>query len=74
MTEERKIAMDSIRAMNIITALHELYGVTIMEAMDMFYMSTAADRLEDKIDGLQSSSDRELAALVWEEYRKNRPQ
>lgn len=74
MTEECKIAMSSMRAMNIITALHELYGLTVMEAMDMFYMSTIADEHEDKIDSLQSSSDRELAALVWEEYRKNRPQ
>lgn len=56
----------------IISALTELFGITLEDATNIYYQSETAELIEDKVADLHCRSDKYLATLVWEEYKENR--
>lgn len=70
MTDESKMVMRAAKCANIIMALGELYGLSIQEAMDVFYSSETAGFIEEGVADLQCRSDKYLASLVWEETQE----
>lgn len=57
---------------SIITALSELFGVSIHEATNIYYQSETAQMIEEKVADLHCRSEKYLATLVWEEHLENK--
>lgn len=51
-----------------IMAMTELYGVSVQDAINIFFQSETAQLIEEKIADLHCRSERYLATLVWEEH------
>ena len=51
----------------IISAISELHGVSLEEAMDIFYNSPLLPLIEDGTADLHCRSDRYLAEEIWRE-------
>lgn len=71
MTDESKLVLRGNKCAHIILQLHELFGIPINEATDIFYKSENAKLIESGISDLQCRSDKYLASLIWEEYQEN---
>lgn len=56
----------------IIMAMSELFGISIQEAMNVYFQSETAQLIEDKVADLHCRSEKYLAMLVWEEYFDNK--
>lgn len=52
----------------IITAMSELFGVSILDATNIYYQSETAQLIEEKVADLHCRSEKYLATLVWEEH------
>ncbi|MDE5785839.1 MAG: DUF3791 domain-containing protein [Duncaniella sp.] len=70
MTEESKTVIRSSKVARIIMSLCELYGITLMEATDIFYTSDISDMIEEGVSDLQCRSEKYLATLIWDEYHE----
>ncbi|WP_301425517.1 DUF3791 domain-containing protein [Bacteroides caecimuris] len=55
----------------IITAMSELFSVSIQEATNIYYQSETAQLIEEKVADLHCRSEKYLATIVWEEYLEN---
>ena len=55
----------------IIMAMTELFGISIQEATNIYYLSETAQLIEDKVADLHCRSEKYLATLVWEEHLEN---
>ena len=55
----------------IITAISELFGVSILDAINIYYQSETAQLIEEKVADLHCRSEKYLATLVWEEHLEN---
>lgn len=51
----------------IIAAISELYGVSLEEAMDIFYKSPLLPLIEEGVADLHCRSDHYLAEEIWQE-------
>lgn len=51
----------------IILAISELYGVSVPQAVNLYYQSETSQLIEDKVSDLHCRSDRYLASVVWDE-------
>lgn len=70
MTEDSKMALQSIKSANIIQNLSELYGLTIQEATDIYYQSDTSELIEEGVSDLHCRSAKYLAMLIWDEYQE----
>ncbi|MFG6427119.1 MAG: DUF3791 domain-containing protein [Muribaculaceae bacterium] len=52
-------------------AMTELFGISIQEATNIYYLSETAQLIEDKVADLHCRSEKYLATLVWEEHLEN---
>lgn len=71
MTEESILVLRGEKCADIIKAISELYGVTLIEATDIFYESKISELIEEGIADLHCRSSKYLATLVWEEFCRN---
>lgn len=55
----------------IITAISELFGISILDATNIYYQSETAQLIEEKVADLHCRSEKYLATLVWEEHLEN---
>lgn len=53
---------------SIILAMTELFGVSIQDATNIYYLSETARLIEEKVADLHCRSEKYLATLVWEEH------
>ena len=67
MTEEADVVLRGEKNASIISALCELYDLNLETATDLFYSSSIANLVEDKIADLHCRSDKYLATLIMEE-------
>ena len=67
MTEEAEVVLRGEKNASIISALCELYDLNLETATDLFYSSSIANLVEDKIADLHCRSDKYLATLIMEE-------
>lgn len=70
MNDEGKVVSRGEKNAGIIMSLCELYGMTLEEATDLFYMSETSTMIEDGVAELQCRSERYLASLVMEEFKE----
>lgn len=70
MTEDSRTIMRAHKNANIIMSLCELYGISIIEATDIFYKSETSELIEKGIADLHCRSEKYLATLIWEEYQE----
>ncbi len=70
MTEDSKMALQSIKSANIIKNLSDLYGLTIQEATDIYYQSDTSELIEEGVSDLHCRSAKYLAMLIWDEYQE----
>ena len=71
MTERSKDTIASMQYARIIAAMVEMYGITMEEAIDLFYNSETFGLIEDHIADLHCRSDKYLAEEVWREHLEN---
>lgn len=65
------MVMRAAKIARIIESLCVLYGVTLQEATDIYYESEISKLVEEGVADLQCRSDKYLATLVWEDYKRN---
>lgn len=68
MTEER-LYFQAQKSADVIKSIHELYGVSLEEAADIYYRSDTSSLIEEGISDLHCRSEKYLASLVWDEYQ-----
>ena len=68
MREEGIQIVRSAQCARIISAISEMYGVTIEEATDIYYGSETANMIEEGVGDLHCRSDKYLAEEVWNEH------
>ncbi len=54
----------------IICEISEMHGVSMEEAMDIFYTSDLLPLLEEGVADLHCRSEKYLAEEIWREYKK----
>lgn len=70
MTQESIMVFRASKNANIIKAICELSGLSLQNAIDIFYGSETAGLIEDGVADLQCRSDRYLATIILEEYKE----
>ncbi len=68
MSEESIQVIRSAQCARIIAAISEMYGVSIIEATDIYYNSETSNLIEEGVSDLHCRSDKYLAEEVWNEY------
>lgn len=68
MSEESIQVIRSAQCARIIAAISEMYGVSIIEATDIYYNSEISNLIEEGVSDLHCRSDKYLAEEVWNEY------
>lgn len=71
MTEESRLAFQAIKTSNIIKAMSQLYGLSLQQAADMYYMSETSELIEEGIADLNCRSSQYLASLIWDEHHES---
>lgn len=70
MTAESKLALQANKSAKIIKSIHELYGMSLQKAADIYYQSDTSELIEEGVADLQCRSDKYLASLIWDEYHE----
>lgn len=70
MTESSRQFFQANKSANIIKSIHDLYGMSLKEAADIYYQSDTSELIEDGVSDLQCRSDKYLATLVWDEFKE----
>lgn len=68
MSEDSKQIIRSAKCARIILCISEMYGVSLEEAIDIFYNSETSNMIEGGVADLHCRSDKYLAEEVWDEY------
>lgn len=68
MSEESIQVIRSAQCARIIAAISEMYGVSMIEATDIYYNSETSNLIEEGVSDLHCRSDKYLAEEVWNEY------
>jgi aminoglycoside phosphotransferase family enzyme len=72
MNDDSKQIMMDLKCANIITAMSQMYDVTLEEATDIFYNSETAELIQEGVADLHCRSDKYLAGEIWEEYQEKK--
>ena len=70
MSEESVQIIRSAQCARIIAAISEMFGVSLVEATDIYYSSETSNLIEEGVSDLHCRSDKYLAEEVWNEYRE----
>lgn len=70
MMDETDTVFRGDKAAEIIDAIHELYGVTLEKATDIYYQSDTSELIDEGVADLHCRSPRYLAQCVWDEYQE----
>ncbi|MCH5307892.1 MAG: DUF3791 domain-containing protein [Prevotella sp.] len=70
MSDESNQIMKSAQCARIILCICDMYGISLMEATDIYYGSETANMIEDGVADLHCRSDKYLAEEVWNEYQE----
>lgn len=70
MSEESIQIIRSAQCARIIAAISDMFGVSLIEATDIYYSSETSNLIEEGVSDLHCRSDRYLAEEVWNEYRE----
>lgn len=70
MSEESVQIIRSAQCARIIAAISEMFGVSLVEATDIYYSSETANLIEEGVSDLHCRSDKYLAEEVWNEFRE----
>ncbi|MBR1550558.1 MAG: DUF3791 domain-containing protein [Bacteroidales bacterium] len=70
MSEESVQVIRGAQCARIIAAISEMFGVSLIEATDIYYCSETSNLIEEGISDLHCRSDKYLAEEVWNEYRE----
>ena len=68
MSEESVQIIRSAQCARIISALSEMFKVSLIEATDIFYSSETSNLIEEGASDLHCRSDKYLAEEIWNEY------
>lgn len=68
MSEESVQIIRSAQCARIIAAISEMYGVSMIDATDIYYNSDTSNLIEEGVSDLHCRSDKYLAEEVWNEY------
>ena len=68
MSEESVQIIRSAQCARIIAAISEMFGVSLIEATDIYYSSETSNLIEEGVSDLHCRSDKYLADEVWNEY------
>lgn len=68
MSEESVQIIRSAQCARIIKAISEMFGVSLVEATDIYYSSETSNLIEEGVSDLHCRSDKYLAEEVWNEY------
>ncbi len=68
MTQESRTVLRGDKCADIIRCISEMYGVSLVQATDIFYNSETSELIEEGIADLHCRSARYLAQCVWDEY------
>ena len=72
MTEETKVAMRANKSSRIIESLHDMYGLPLVDAADLYYTSPLARLIEEGVADLHCRSDKYLASILWDEHKNTK--
>ncbi|MDE6300615.1 MAG: DUF3791 domain-containing protein [Muribaculaceae bacterium] len=56
----------------VILSIHELFGVSVEAATDIYYRSETAGLIEEGVGDLHCRSNKYLATIIWDEYLENK--
>ena len=70
MREESVQIIRSAQCARLIAAISEMFGVSLVEATDIYYSSETSNLIEEGVSDLHCRSDKYLAEEVWNEYRE----
>lgn len=68
MSEESVQIIRSAQCARIIAAISDMFGVSLVEATDIYYSSETSNLIEEGVADLHCRSDKYLAEEVWNEY------
>lgn len=68
MSEESVQIIRSAQCARIISSISEMFGVSLIEATDIYYSSDTSNLIEEGVSDLHCRSDKYLAEEVWNEY------
>ena len=68
MSEESVQIIRSAQCARIIAAISDMFGVSLVEATDIYYSSETSNLIEEGVSDLHCRSDKYLAEEVWNEY------
>lgn len=68
MSEESVQIIRSAQCARIISALSEMFKVSLIKATDIFYSSETSNLIEEGVSDLHCRSDKYLAEEIWNEY------
>ena len=72
MSEDSVQVIRSAQCARIISAISEMFGVSLIEATDIYYSSETSNLIEEGVSDLHCRSDKYLAEEVWNEYCENK--
>lgn len=70
MSDETNIIFRGDKAADIISAISEMYEVSLEKATDIYYQSDTSQLIDDGVADLHCRSARYLAQCVWDEYQE----
>lgn len=68
MIDETDTVFRGDKAADIITAISEMYNVSLEKATDIYYQSDTSQLIDEGVADLHCRSPRYLAQSVWDEY------
>lgn len=67
MSDESKIVMRASKTAEIISAIADLYNVSLRKATDIYFESETSRLIEEGVADLHCRSGKYLASLIWDE-------
>ena len=68
MTPESYTSLRADKCAHIIQNISSMFGVSLVDATDIYYNSETANLIEDGVAELHCRSNNYLASVIWEEY------
>lgn len=71
MMDETGTVFRGDKAAEVITAISELYDVSLENAADIYYQSDTSELIDEGVADLHCRSPKYLAQCVWDEYMED---
>jgi len=68
---ETDLALRANKNAEIIMAMSNLFGISLQNATNIFFLSETAQLIDEGVADLHCRSEKYLATLVWEEHLEN---